>query len=195
MNGILLAIAAPLVGALGSLLPLSRRGRVGLALGSGALLGVGALRAFLAGRESVVLSGTTIGLAQNGEILADFLLLLYLLWVAWDRRSPWAAITGILNIGLYSLAITTPAAPTRVLLQADGLARFFLLVVAVVAPAIWVWAPYYHEHHDRAVPAFAPRPYYFWLFAIVAVMNALFTVNNLLDLYLLWELTTLPPFC
>lgn len=194
MNGVFLAIGAPLLGAVLSGMSLSSKQRVGLGVAAGVLLVTGACWAAWAGPGNLMLPPGIAGGAGQVETLADWLLLAYFLWVAWDRRSLWAGMAGVLNLGLYAMVSMANADVPRVFLHVDGLARFFLVVVALVAPAVWVWAPYYHRHYRQVMPGFSERPYYFWLFAIVGIMNALFTVNNLLGLYLLWELTTLASF-
>ena len=191
VRGLVLAIAAPLVAAALASLPLQRRARVGLALVTGAAV----LAAVLLGTPAdLVLAPGAVQTVASLETVGDTALLLYFVWVAVDRRSWLTGLTAAANAALFAWITGQGMAHPTLVLHADPLARFFLIVIALVAPAIWAWAPYYHEHYRKVTPALREQPYYFWLFAIVGVMAALVTANDLMDLYLLWELTTLASF-
>lgn len=159
-----------------------------------------------------VLVGASVALASNGlmpytpgpltridwnrvVLVADVVLLLWFLGLAWSRRHPGAfALASLQAVGFAFLELRYgDRLKVAQGFMVDWLAIAMVLLVSILGSAILLYAiPYMdeHERHHPGEPSRQPR-FFALILVFLGAMNGLALSNNLYWTYLFWEVTTL----
>lgn len=192
---IALLILVPLAAGLVCWLVPSRALRIGLVIGSAVIVVGSALALALSGPGDAVrapeLGGAWVTLTTALEIL----LLGWFAYLGVTRRSiPVLVLTAVQMAGLFAVKFLSGAHPDHTpIFLVDSLAIVMVLVICVVGSVILIYAvPYMddHEHHLRVAKSRQPQ-FFGLLLLFLAAMNGLVLADDLMLLFLFWEITTL----
>ena len=137
-------------------------------------------------------------------VLSPFLALPLVGWLA-TRRGSWPLLVALIPAGLtayfgYALFLLADNAPVTVAaawapalnlslsFYFDGLSTLFAIVIAFVGTLIVVYATKYFEHHEYR------RRFFITLFAFMGSMLGLVLSDNVIGLFVFWELTGFTSF-
>jgi len=182
------------------------------AAGAALVLRARAWRRAIVGLVALVLVGSAALLASNGllryspgpltrfdwnrlVVLADGVLLVWFLALAWTRRHLGALALALAQAAGYVVLEVRFGERLRVQsnFAVDWLAIAMVLLVSVLGSAIALYALEYmdeHERHHGVSPSRQPR-FFALILLFLGAMNGLVLSNNLAWTYLFWEITTL----
>ncbi len=129
----------------------------------------------------------------------ESVLALYLVYVAWRRRSPLVAILGLLQIGAmfwFELGGSHSSATMHHHLAIDKLTLLMIGIIAVVGGFILIYTQPYMRKHQAHHPEQPDRRYLFnsvMMFFLTAMYGIVLS-NDLVWIYFFWELTTICSF-
>lgn len=146
---------------------------------------------------TTVLLGNVMGLEWGAIVaVADFALLATVLYFGIKYKNMLVQMftgTQLVLLGVFEFLILDHEAATAPI-TVDNLTLIMVLVISVIGSLICLYAlPYMkkHEEHQKLETSKQPR-FFMFLVLLIGVMNGLVLTNNLLWLYLFFEMTT---FC
>jgi ech hydrogenase subunit A len=193
-TGALLAVILILVPVLGGLISLVQRRRavlvwtvavVSLVI---SLSSVGLLL-YLASTSVLVIDAQDLFPIGPLLIIIDFILLLVFVYIGWRVRSPlviaFAVANLVLAFALDSWLNFTEASPALLI---DNLSVIMALITSIIGSIIAIYALRYMEHDPRQARFFAA------VLLFLGAMNGAVFSNDMLWLFLFWDVTTLCSF-
>lgn len=128
--------------------------------------------------------------------LLDLSVMVYFLYVAFKRNNALLGLLVFLQLVnlVYLELVLRPDTGTVPSLVIDRLGVVMYLVIAVVGSLISLFAIRYMEEYEEHVANPRLNQFFLWFLSFSGIMSLLVFANNLLWLYLFWELTTLCSF-
>ncbi len=194
--GALLAVILILVPVLGGLVVLVQRKRAVLLWTVAILSAVISLSAiglllYMASSSTSVLVIEAHELFPLGPalIVLDFLLLFVFVYIGWRIRSPWVMVFAVANLVLaFALDNWLNFAEASPAILIDGLSVIMALITSIIGSIIAIYALRYMEHDPRQGRFFAA------VLLFLGAMNGAVFSNDMLWLFLFWDVTTLCSF-
>lgn len=122
-------------------------------------------------------------------IVLDFLLLFVFVYIGWRIRSPlviaFAVANLVLAFALDNWLNFTEASPAILI---DGLSVIMVLITSIIGSIIAIYSLHYMEHDPHQARFFAA------VFLFLGAMNGAVFSNDMLWLFLFWDVTTLCSF-
>lgn len=195
-NLIMVLVVLPIVAGLLALVPLGNAARKALVV---------PVAVILAG-ASICL---TMGVATGGPIsltvphsweslltIVDFALLAYFIYAGISARNN--LVTGLaaasaVGLGYLKFSLLAGYVPAEAAFHIDMLSAVMCLVISIVGSLIVLYALDYMPRHEEHLHLAKSRQPQFFLFLVgfLGIMNGLVFADDLMWLYLFWELTTL----
>ena len=138
------------------------------------------------------------GAVSEFVLAGDVVLCLIIMYLSCRSGRFWIALLALVQTGLMLWMETTTGSTLQVTndILIDHLAVIMMVIVGVIGSLITIYALGYMEDFQRLEPDIEDRrPYFFFvMFLFLAAMFGLVLSNNLLNMYLCWEITSVTSF-
>ena len=148
---------------------------------------------FRGGQREIVISGNAVSF---GIMVLDILVSLYVIFIGIIRKKLLAPVFAAASSGLLAWFELTSRPETGAALEIDSLSILMVLIVGVIGGLICAFSGGYMQNYHRRHKEYADRTGFFFmvLYMFIFAMFGLVLSNNLLWLFLFWEITTVCSF-